>query len=50
MMPVFLRCDKGTETEELTYIHCYLMSDAEEGMFDYPVESIAFGTVESIQD
>lgn len=42
-MPVFLRCDKGTETGKMASIHCYLMSDAELGIFDDPVESIAFG-------
>ena len=43
MMPVFLRCDKGTETGKMASIHCYLISDAEQSMFDDPVESIAFG-------
>ena len=42
MMPVFLRCDKGTETGKMASIHCYLMS-TEHSMFDDPVESIAFG-------
>ena len=32
MMPVFLRCDRGTETGKMASIHCYLMS-AEQSMF-----------------
>ena len=42
MMPVFLRCDKGTETGKMASIHCYLMS-TEQSMFEDPLESIAFG-------
>ena len=42
MMPIFLRCDKGTETGKMASIHCYLMS-TEHSMFDDPVESMAFG-------
>ena len=41
-MPVFLRCDKGTETQKMASIHCYLMS-TEQSMYDDPVESIAYG-------
>ena len=43
VMPVFLRCSKGTETGKMASIHCYLMS-TEQSMFEDPVKSIASGS------
>ena len=43
MMPVFLRMDKGKETGKMASIHCYLMSEVAEDVFDDPMDCIAFG-------
>ena len=43
MMPVFLRMDKGTEMGKMASIHCYVMSEVEEDLFDDPMDCIAFG-------